>query len=256
MGMLPTKKTPPKLNPADLTVLLYGKPKLGKSTMCSQAEDAIFLATEPGLNHLDVYQAPITSWQQLLDAAAEIAKGDHPFRTLVLDTVDNAYRFCHEHVCAKNGIKHPSDLPYGKGHALVNNEFHRVITKLASLPYGLFMTSHAQEREIEGRGGSYTKVTPSIPEGARKILLGLVDVIGYADLEPERQGENQTTYRRVLRTKPAKHYEAGDRTGRLPETLPLDYTAFTAALASGQPTPAATPPAKATQSTKPAKSGK
>ena len=105
MGMLPTKKTPPKLNPADLTVLLYGKPKLGKSTMCSQAEDAIFLATEPGLNHLDVYQAPITSWQQLLDAAAEIAKGDHPFRTLVLDTVDNAYRFCHEHVCSKNGIR-------------------------------------------------------------------------------------------------------------------------------------------------------
>ena len=257
MGMLPTKKTPPKLAPADLTVLLYGKPKLGKTTWCSQAEGALFLATEPGLNHLDVYQVPITSWQQLLDAATEIAQGGHAYKTLILDTVDNAYRFCHEHVCAKNGIKHPSDLPYGKGHALVNNEFHRVITKLASLPYGLFMTSHAQEREIEGRGGTYTKVTPTLPDAVRKILLGFVDIIGYADLEPDRKGD-ATTYRRVLRCRPAKHYEAGDRTGRLPETLPLDYAAFAAALATGKPDPKTNPTQspKQAQPNKPAKNGK
>jgi AAA domain len=99
----------------------------------------------------------------------------------------------------------------------------------------------------------YTKVTPSLPDGARKILLGLVDIVIYADLEPERQGE-ATTYRRVLRTKPAKHYEAGDRTGRLPETLPLDYAAFAIALATGKSEPILAQ--KPTQSTKPAQNGK
>ena len=29
-----------------------------------------------------------------------------------------------------------------------------------------------------------------------------------------------------MRTKPTTLFEAGDRTGRLPETIPLDYEAF------------------------------
>jgi hypothetical protein len=35
--------------------------------------------------------------------------------------------------------------------------------------------------------------------------------------------------RRVIRTKPSLYYEAGDRTGRLPETLDLDFSKFYAA---------------------------
>jgi hypothetical protein len=30
----------------------------------------------------------------------------------------------------------------------------------------------------------------------------------------------------VIRTKPSLYYEAGDRTGRLPETIDLDYRKF------------------------------
>ena len=69
MPMLPTTKTPPKTGLSDLTVLVYGQTKIGKTTLCSQAESALFLATEPGLNALDVFQAPILSWDDLLIAA-------------------------------------------------------------------------------------------------------------------------------------------------------------------------------------------
>ena len=43
---------------------------------------------------------------------------------------------------------------------------------------------------------------------------------------------------RVLRTKPHPTYEAGDRTGRLPDVLPLDYSAFVKAF---EATPTAEP---------------
>jgi len=46
--MLPTAKTQPKPNLADLTVLVYGQTKIGKSTFCSQSDDALFLAPSPG----------------------------------------------------------------------------------------------------------------------------------------------------------------------------------------------------------------
>ena len=227
--VLPTKTTPKKQNLADLTVLAYGRSKIGKTTMCSQADGALFLATEPGLNALDVFQVPIQSWDQLLAACSEIAEGKHSFKTIVIDTIDNAYRMCAEHVCAKFKIEHESDLGYGKGWALINNEFHRVLTKLAFLPYGLFLVSHSVEREIETRTGKYTRIVPTLPDKARKIVLGMVDLILYCDLEAVTDEEGKTSYRRVMRTKPSPHYEAGDRTGRLPETIDLDFATFTEA---------------------------
>jgi hypothetical protein len=46
--------------------------------------------------------------------------------------------------------------------------------------------------------------------------------------------EGAQNIRRVIRTKPSLYYEAGDRTGRLPETIDLDFKqfleAFTAAV--------------------------
>jgi len=237
--MLPTQKTPPKASLADLTVLVYGPSKIGKSTYCSQAESTIFLATEAGLNNLEVFQVPIGTWEELLKVCAEIAEGKHAFKTVVIDTIDNAYRMCAEHICAKYKVEHESDLSFGKGYALVNNEFYRVLNKLALLPYGLFLVSHSQEKEVETRTGKLTKIVPTLPDKARKIVLGMVDVILYCDLDVVVDAEGKQSTRRVLRTKPSVNYEAGDRTGRLPEVIDLDFAKFSEAFAAGSARPAA-----------------
>ena len=257
--MLPTQKTPPKPNLNDLTVLVYGPSKIGKSTWCSQAEGALFLATEAGLNNLDVFQQPIGSWEDLLAACKEIAEGKHAFKTVIIDTVDNAYRMCAEHVCQKFKIEHESDLGYGKGYALINNEFYRVLTKLALLPYGLFLISHSLDREIETRTGKLTRIVPTLPDKARKIVLGMVDIILFCDLEPTTGADGKPAHRRVVRSKPNTNYEAGDRTGRLPEVIDLDFAKFVAAFAQGTaappapaPTTAANAPATSAQPTNPA----
>jgi len=239
--MLPTAKTQPKPNLADLTVLVYGQTKIGKSTFCSQGEDALFLATEPGLNSLSVYQTPIQSWDDLLNACAEITEGKHPFKTIIIDTIDNAYKFCTDYIVKKYKIEHESDLGYGKGYALVNNEFQRVLTKLAFLPYGLFLISHAKEIEVDTRTGKYMRVVPTLPDKARKIVLGMVDQVLFCDLELETAEDGAKSVRRVIRTKPSLYYEAGDRSGRLPETIDLDFRKFLDAFnsAGAPPKPAA-----------------
>jgi hypothetical protein len=224
--LLPTQKTPPKPNLADLTALTYGPTKIGKSTWCSHAESALFLSTEPGLNSLEVFQIPIRSWDELLTVCGEIAEGNHKFKTVILDTVDNAYRMCAEHVCRKFKVEHESDLGFGKGYALANNEFQRVLNKLAFMPCGLYLISHSQEIEIETRTGKYTKTVPTLPEKARKIVLGLVDMVLYCDIEMTSGSDGKMVARRVMRTKPSLNYEAGDRTGRLPEVIDLDYAKF------------------------------
>lgn len=246
MPLLPTAKTAPKNSLADLTVLVYGQTKIGKTTLCSQADGALFLATEPGLNALDVYQAPILNWDDLLNACAEISEGNHPFKTVIIDTIDNAYKFCTDYVLKKFKIEHESDLGYGKGYAIVNNEFQRVLTKLAFLPCGLFLISHAKEMEMDSRTGKYTRVVPTLPDKARKIVLGMADMVLFCDLEVQPGAEGEPQVRRVIRTKPSLYYEAGDRTGRLSATLDLDYKAFLQEFnaAATSLKPQAAPPAK------------
>ncbi|MEN6521138.1 MAG: ATP-binding protein [Armatimonadota bacterium] len=227
--LLPAEKTPQRSDLADLTVLVYGPTKIGKSTWCSKAEGALFLSTEPGLNSLEVFQVPIRSWDELLTACGEIAEGDHGFKTVIIDTIDNAYRMCADYVCRKFKVEHEADLSYGKGYALVQGEFQRVLNKLAFMPYGLFLVSHSQNIEVETRTGKYTKTVPTLPEKARKIVLGLVDMILYCDIESTPGPDNRVIARRVMRTKPSLYYEAGDRTGRLPEVIDLDFERFSQA---------------------------
>jgi hypothetical protein len=236
---LPTARTASRTRLQDLTILLYGPSKVGKSTFCAAAEDALFLATEPGLNALEVYQVPITTWNDFLAACAAIEAGDHPFKVIVIDTLDNLHRLASEHVRAKLGIEHEADAGYGKGFSMVNDELHRTLTKLAFLSYGLILVSHSEEREISTRTGKVTRTVPSLPDKARRIALALVDMILFVEIE------DGPTPRRVIRTKPHARYDAGDRTGRLPATLDLDFEAFRKAV-EGQPPAAATPPKSTT----------
>ena len=102
---LPTEKAKPVTDLGKQTILIYAKPKLGKSTFASKAPNAIFFECEPGLNHLEVFKVPTYKWEDFLDACKLVAKGDHPFKTVVIDTVDNAFKACSEFICAKNGVE-------------------------------------------------------------------------------------------------------------------------------------------------------
>ncbi|HYE57379.1 MAG TPA: ATP-binding protein [Rhodothermales bacterium] len=221
--------------------VLYGPAKVGKSTFCASAPDALFIATEPGLNHLDVYRVDVTSWLEVQDVAAllqqEIRAGRCRFQTVIIDTADLAYVRCQEHVLGQQKVLHESDLGFGKGWSLVQNEFRRTITQISQLGLGVILVSHADEKNVEDfRGNRRTKIVPTLPKGARDVVLAMADVILFCDIIQRDDG----SWRRVVHTKPHKDFEAGDRTGRLPPIMDLDYASVIAAM--GRTSPAAARP--------------
>lgn len=221
--MLPTQPSTPKTKLEDYTILLYGSPKIGKSTFASQFPKPLFLSTEPGLNALSVYEKPIHDWTSFLSVCAVIAEGKHDFKTIVIDTVDNLYKSCADYVLQKADVTHESDLDYGKGYALVRTEFSRAIRKLTMLPYGVIFISHTAREEIKTRTTVYHRNIPTLPKNIREALLAWVDIILFADITPEGK--------RVLRTKTDERYLSGDRTisifGKpLPDELSLEFSKF------------------------------
>lgn len=234
---LPANPTIARQDAEGTVTLLHSDPKGGKSTLASKAANPLFLSTEPGLAFLSVYELPIRSWQELLEALAAVAQDPKDFKTIVLDTVDISYIMCSDYVCNKHDMAHPSDLAYGKGFALVNTEFRRVLTKMSRLvkgdgtPFGLILISHTKRIEIDSRDGKYIKSVPTLPQSPREIACGMADFIFYLDTIDKPDGGHD----RVLRTKPSKAWEAGDRSGKLPEIIPQDWRAVAAHL---EPAPA------------------
>lgn len=248
-SLLPTKRTPRKVNIAQQLYFIYGVPKIGKSTFAAQFPDALFLPTEPGLSHLDVYQAPpdgsgITSWAQLLNILQEVAEMRKasiaqgvkpPFQTLVIDTADAAYKLCVAHTCGARKIEHPGDLDRGKGYEFVNNEFERVMRRMMMLGFGVILISHAKEIEVKKGGVKWSKIVSTLPGSGRKIAASLADFILFCDVAEIDDAKAPGGKRRVrvIRTKPSVYYEAGDRQGFLPSVVPLDFGAFSAAYLEG-----------------------
>jgi hypothetical protein len=88
------------------------------------------------------------------------------------------------------------------------------------LPYGLFLISHSQEKEIETRTGKRTRIVPTLPDKARRMVLGMVNVILYCDVDTVASLDGKAaTERRVMRTKPTEGYEPDGLTRDDMETI-------------------------------------
>jgi hypothetical protein len=227
---LPTEKRPPSFDLAHAKVLLYGPPKIGKTTLVAKLDpDAtLFLATEQGTGGVEAYVLPIPDWDAFLGALTALKNAtDGRFTTFAVDTVDLLALMCRDHVMRQMGVDHPSDLDYGKGWDAVSTEFRLRIAALSALG-GVWFISHAEEREVKPRGRpAHTLWQPKMVKSAREFLQGFVDFIFFADFDHDENGAE----RRVLRTRASDHYNAGSRTpAPLPDPLPLEAHAVAAAL--------------------------
>lgn len=218
----------PQLDLRKLLTLLFAQPKWGKSTYASQIPNACFIATEPGLNAItaprwsyeDGTYVPKT-WDDFKDAVREVIAGG--YTTIIIDHVGNMCMLAEEHVCKKFGAEHKSDgkLGYGVGGDILRGEIKRFLVEIGRLGVGVVLIAHATKTVEKTRAGEILKYAPQIPcdnktQDLFNAIVGACDIVLFGDQEADGT--------RVLRTKPHPSYVAGDRFGRLPETVALPQT--------------------------------
>jgi len=214
-------------------ILIYGPPGVGKTTFANEMGDTLFLAPEDGQRFLEVYYVGINSWQDFIDSIKQLKakpKRAKRFKTIAVDTIDNLYAHCAYYVGKKLGFEHPSDEDWGKGYEAIREELRRGLNALASLHKGIVLISHSQDREVKTRTITLTKTMPTLARTAAKIIFPMCSVIIYAAFKNFKDKETgEVVQKHVAYMKPTEHYEAKDRTGRLPEVLPLRARKFLSA---------------------------
>ncbi len=223
---LPTEPKPRCTDLSKYKFLLYGDPKSGKSTFASKFPGAIFIPTEPGLNFLEVHQITddegnpkiVKNWTEFTQAVRLLCTTKHQYKTIVIDTIDNAFEFCALHTLSQRGLEHESDEGFGKGWNIIKREFKKVIDYMANSGFGVVFISHekSSERETKGIKRQYTDSTLS--NQPKAFINGLVDFIFYTYQDNDHQ--------RLMQTKATLNLNAGDRTGFLPAVMPIDFPNF------------------------------
>ena len=214
---LPTVKSEPVRDIKKYIIQIYGEPKTGKTTFASKFPGALFILTEPGAKFQRVYGGDKVhkDWKEIRDTVGRLCREDHKFETIVIDTIDNALEFCSDYTNKRGGIEHESDSGFGKGWKAVEKEFKSVFNALANRGFGLVFISHVKQLERETRGIKRPFITNTLTGKGEKYINGLSDFIFYAHMDDDQN--------RLMRTKANININAGDRTGCLPEVMPLCY---------------------------------
>ena len=183
--VLPEEPNEPSDSLSDYSVLLYGAKKIGKTTLCAQFPEPLFLGTEPGTKALRVRAVEILDWPTALAAVdaleARLKKEPGYCGTVVADTVDYLYEFAFNWVCKKKLINHPhEENDFGQTWREIRTAFRDLIVRLLRLPCGVVFVSHDVEKEVELSDGSKVdRVQPTLSGQALAEVEGLVDIIAY-----------------------------------------------------------------------------
>jgi len=180
---LPTTKNEPITDMGKYTFLIYGKPKIGKTSLAAQFDKNLLIALEPGYKGLSVYAVDVpmeNGWDRLNQIRNSLLNDDNSFKTISLDTANIIYDICLEHVCAEMGVSHPSDVDWGKAWKAVGDEFKKFNLDIMANNYGLVVLAHEKLKEIKNDAGiKIEQIGPAFSSGAEDFYAKTIDTIGY-----------------------------------------------------------------------------
>lgn len=211
-------------------LLIYGKPKTGKTTMASRFPKNLLIAFEKGYNAIDGIKAvDINKWSEFRQVLRQLEKPEAQamYDTITIDTTTIAYEMCEQFVCSQNGVQSVRDIPWGQGWALTKKEFETCLRKITMLGYGLVLISHIETRKEKTADDSEIEIlAPSMPKRCYEVVNQIVDIIGYIATEWDDDGNSQ----RWLYTRQTPTVMAGSRFPYLAPKIKLGYDELVAAI--------------------------
>lgn len=226
-------------------IVVYGGPKIGKSTFAAGAPNPVFIQTEEGLDALDVVKFPMAeSFDQVMGALAALATEEHVFETVVLDSLDWTEPLIWAHVAKAHSVRHIEEIGYGKGYVEALVHWRELLDALDYLRnergMAVVIIAHDEIRKMQPPDGEpYDYAALKLHRRAGDLVEEWADVIGYATLKQtirkDDMGFQKTHNRAVSLDKRVLHvgqnpaYISGNRYG-LKSEIPLSWADFQTAI--------------------------
>tara|TARA_R100000664_G_C2700194_1_gene100825 strand:+ start:137 stop:802 length:666 start_codon:yes stop_codon:yes gene_type:complete len=166
-------------NPSVL--LLYGAPKVGKTTMLSKLDDCLIVDTERGSRMIEGYISEVSSRDELIETLIELKESkDVKYKYIALDTIDKVAEWAEKRVCEEEGVRAIGDLAFGKGYGMVREKVTQTIDAFKEVTEHLIIIGHRKVAYAVTDGSTIV-----IPESIdltgklKNVIMSGADAIGY-----------------------------------------------------------------------------
>jgi hypothetical protein len=227
--------------PAPRRLLLYGTHGVGKSSFGASSDRPVFVQTEDGLGEIECDKFPLAmSYQDVIKALGALYTEQHPYHTVVVDSLDWLERLIWAEVCSKRTVENIEDIGYGKGYVFALTFWREFLTGLDALRndrnMAVVLIAHSKiERFADPAVDSYDRYTPRLHKLASQLVQEWCDEVLFATYKvytkQTEEGFNHKktkgigTGERVLYTTERPSHVAKNRLS-LPDELPLDWRAY------------------------------
>jgi hypothetical protein len=154
--ILPTKKVKAeRVNPK--RIVIYSKPKTGKTTAYAGLDDNLIIDLENGADYVDALKIKVSSLQELLEAGKAIKTAGNPYKYVTIDTVTALEDMIMPlavklYKATSIGAKFDGDnvltLPMGAGYLYIRQAFFQVLDFIDTLAPTIILSGHIKDETL------------------------------------------------------------------------------------------------------------
>ena len=195
---LPTKKVKASRK-SPKNMIIYGAPKIGKTTVLSQLDNCLIIDLEDGSDMLDALKVKATNLKELADVGKAIMAAGKPYKYVAIDTISKLEEWC-EAEGKKIYMKTPMGknfedknpgmsilaLPNGAGYLYLRMAYKKWLDKLNMLADHVILVGHLKDKMLEKKGKEVAVKDLDLTGKIKQITCANADAVGYIYREADK----------------------------------------------------------------------
>ena len=179
-------------------MVIYGPPKIGKTTMLSKLDNCLIIDLEDGSDMVDALKVKVNNLGMLATIGKEIIQEQRPYKYVAIDTISKLEEWCEvegKRIYMKTPMgknfeqKNPGasvlSLPNGAGYLYLRIAFKQWIDRLNLLADHVILVGHLKDKMLEKKGKEVAVKDLDLTGKIKLITCANADAIGYIFREDE-----------------------------------------------------------------------
>lgn len=193
--VLPLKKVKAEnQNPKNL--IIFSKPKVGKTSLLSMLDDCLIIDLEEGSDYIDAVKIKAKSVSDIKAIGKAIIENNKPYKYIAVDTITALEEMCiplAEYNYSKSSMgtnwfkagggkeKYGSilNMANGAGYPWLRQAFETMLNMLKGLAPHVILVGHIKDTLLEKNGSEFNSLDLDLTGKLKRITTSNADAIGY-----------------------------------------------------------------------------
>ncbi|RTK96921.1 MAG: hypothetical protein EKK64_02670 [Neisseriaceae bacterium] len=170
------------------TLIVYSKPKVGKTTLFANLKNNLIIDIENGSDYLDALKIKANNIEELYEIGKKIKEAGNPYQYITLDTVTALEEMVlplalkmYKNTAMGNTFRGTNvlTLSNGAGYFYLREAFFKVINFIETLAPNIILLGHVKDKMISDNGELVSPMSIDLTGKIKSIVCANADSIGY-----------------------------------------------------------------------------